>query len=608
MIRKRKWLKRVIWALIIGICFAFLISIFAWRDLSSARSNLEQAKSVLDSLQSNVTNKIGSRTGRSETEVSLAKALTSANAAEQKINSSLSLDVLDEIPLVNTQINGVKSIASDADAAIKMGQQLLAQLDHISGAGSFQNGQIPLGQISSLQVMATQDSNSIQSMIKPASGLVSSISAARNDFNKVATKLDDELVTASQSLAALEVIVGKNGPERFLLIGDNNAEMRDQGMALSVSTVTFDNGHFTTTPANSISSLALKSPVDVPIPSGTSQVFGELQPNYLWQSVNATANFQWSGSTMLAMAKENTGIDYNGVIAIDVPALADLLAVTGPVNVAGIATPLTSQNVSQVLLNDLYVNVPAGNQVLRHEEIAAAADAVLSRLKEGSNIDLVSLAKALGNATAGRHLLIYSSDPHLEAIFNSDGISGNPAVKNASRTFHVAVENATATKLDYFIDPSISTSIYLTKYGNAIISTKVTIVNTAPIGAKPSYQLGPDYINSFSPGEYVGRLEFWGPSGSEQLGSISESGLRLNEVPFKVFPGKSTTITIQTTIPNAVINGEFGIQYIPQPRMEPVPVKVSINSPYWIINSNKVDSTTLDKTQVFTWQLYPKKQ
>ena len=70
-----------------------------------------------------------------------------------------------------------------------------------------------------------------------------------------------------------------------------------------------------------------------------------------------------------------TGQPVDGVIAIDVPGLAPLLRATGPVQVAGIAQPVTADNVTKLLLHDLYGQYPIEAEAARQQRLADVASA-----------------------------------------------------------------------------------------------------------------------------------------------------------------------------------------------------------------------------------------
>ena len=76
------------------------------------------------------------------------------------------------------------------------------------------------------------------------------------------------------------------------------------------------------------------------------------------------------------------------------------------------------------------------------------------------------------------------------------------------------MENATATKLDYYVSVSVSQNIHLKADNEADINTAITVINHAPAGASPSLQLGPDNINAHQAGQYVANAYLWGPAGT----------------------------------------------------------------------------------------------
>ena len=118
----------------------------------------------------------------------------------------------------------------------------------------------------------------------------------------------------------------------------------------------------TESPGGSLDDIEPTAPVPgVPIPAGTEADFGELDPTGIWQSTNATADFTFSGLDMDRMLANTTGVHVNGVIGIDVVGLEALFGLTGPVTVAGLPEPVTSQNAAYVLLDQLYAGLPPGS-------------------------------------------------------------------------------------------------------------------------------------------------------------------------------------------------------------------------------------------------------
>ncbi len=585
------------------VVIGIVAGLFSIGTLKGAKDKLTLAKDYLTQVSNNPSALLSS-TGRSEDVTILDKAINLSNQAASAISGSSSLTILRFFPIIGTQRDGILSLASNAVVASKTARDLLGDVDSLARTSQISNGHVPLLPLAQLAIKTQKAQGEFQQLIQNPRGLIGPIYSARIKFNAAAVKVANRLENASQDLLAAQEFMGSLGTRNYLVIGENNAEMRDQGMALSYSTVQFSNGTFSTGPNQDTGNIEPTKPIDIAIPRGTEKIFGGLTPTQLWQSTNATADFPWSAQVMAKMYEQAAGTHVDGVIALDVPALANLLSVTGPITVPGIGQTITSSNVGDILLNQLYEAAPTPNQQqARRDEVANVASTIMSQLRNSSGSDLVHFANALAKSAAGGHLMLWSSNKQEEDIFVKTGLGGDISYTDPQRTIHVAVENATATKLDYYIHPTIDTSIDLTRTGTAQITTTVAVDNQAPVGAKPSYQLGPDNINSFTPGQYVCRIYFWGPSVGNQPASVSESGLRLNQIPLSVQAGQSGFVSFRTSIANAVRNGRFDLRFVPQPRLFPDLLNVKLAAQGWKVSGPAKESLTLDKTIILDWKI-----
>src|SRR5205085_5917370 len=97
-----------------------------------------------------------------------------------------------------------------------------------------------------------------------------------------------------------------------------------------------------------------------------------------------------------------------------------------------------------------------------------------------SSINSTGVVRALGDAALGGHAWVSTADPAGQRSLERAGLSGSPGRVHAERTLHVSVQNGTATKLDYFVDPSVKVDVAVTADGTAILNTTVTLRNNAP--------------------------------------------------------------------------------------------------------------------------------
>lgn len=550
-------------------------------DIRRIKSDLTAARVTL---QRTVDDPSALRTpeGRSTALGQVEAAQASIGRASSRASGSLPLRVAGYVPGLRAQSNGLVRLVADAGTAAGAGHDLLAKVDALADRNQLRDGVVPLDAVRELGADLGSTGKVLTGLSRSAGGLWGPLADGRRKFDQLARDGGTRLTDGADAVHAALTFAGANGDRRYLVAVLNNAEMRDQGAVLQYVVTRFTNSRLTFEASGSVADLALDRPTATPLPAGTQAVFGPIKPTQVWQSVNATADFALSGRSMADMYRQATGQSVDGVIAIDVPGLAAILRVVGAVTAPGVPGPVDASNVGTVLLHDLYQGVPySGDQSGRRERLGDVTRAVIDRLTSGTR-DAVALGRELGDASRGLHLRVWSQAPEEEAVFERNGLGGGPALADADRTFHLAVENRTATKLDYYVKPSVLQEVELTKQGALQVKTTVTVDNQAPTGqVTPSYQLGPD-ANTKKPGDYLAWVLLWGPSGSQQLqSSVGESGLNLSQFVTGMSAGEQRVVVFQTVIPNAVRNGRVDLRLVPQPRLEAVPLEVRFKADGW---------------------------
>ena len=150
--------------------------------------------------------------------------------------------------------------------------------------------------------------------------------------------------------------------------------------------------------------------------------------------------------------------------------------------------------------------------------------------------------------------------------------------------------------------PVVHEEVRLDEKGTAVVRTTVTVDNRAPVGAKPSYQLGPDeYGTTKKPGDYTGWVLLWGPNGSVQAGSVAESGLALSQYIVSLSAGEKKTVSFESVIPHAVENGKVVVRFVPQPRLDAAQLTVTLVAPGWRVGGPTRWDGPWDRVRKFTW-------
>ncbi len=573
----------------------------AFHDLQQIRASVLAAR---DLLQHTADDPLALSTpeGRATTEARIDTALQSIASARHRASNSLVLSVAGVIPGLSTQQRGINKLVDDAGEAAAIGRELLSKVDVLAARNQIHDGSVPVEGMRLLDEAVRAAAGRLQILVRSSAGLWGPVGDARHKLDRLATETSSRLNGAADALDVALPFSGASGDRTYLVAVQNNAEMRDQGAVLSYVTIHFTGSKLSFGDKGSVGKLLLDHPAPTPLPPGTDAVFGSAQPTRLWHVVNATADFPFSAQAMVDMFRQATGQSVDGVIAIDVPGLAEILRVIGPVEVPQMPEPVTAENAGRLLLHDLYTGLPPeSDQSGRRERLGDVTEAVVHRLTTGDR-DAVALGRGLAGAAKGGHLRLWSTSADEEKVFERTGLGGPPGAIAGDRTFHLAVENRVGSKLDYFVKPKVHMEVFLTDRGTATVHTTVTIDNQAPVGAAPSYQLGPD-LYSKNPGDYLAWVLLWAPEGSTQPGGTPEAGLNLVHHVVGVGAGEQRTLEFDTAIPNAVRDGRLTLRLVPQPRLEPVDLQVDLRAPDWSVDGDKRFHGPWDQVRTLSWDV-----
>ena len=582
------------------------LAVSAAYSIEKANRTLANAKSIIEEATRNPHHLLSS-SQRAHTMELIDQVSSAAAQAQHTLSTSPGVAAMWAVPYLHTQRQALLDLVSNIRTMSDTGRDLLTSLDSLVSLSHGTTISIPALDALHDQIVAADDR--LSPLGHTSSGLfplLPPLARAQSQFVHDDARITGLLSDGTQLTTYAKIFLGGDGPRTYYLAGENNAEMRDQGAVLSYATITADAGTFSVVTPSSISAIRLNSPANYPVPAGTNEIFGDYEPTQVWQSVNATADFPWTGGDVQAMYQQASGNHVNGVVALDVPGLARILKVVGPVRVPGITQTITSGNVATVILHDLYANTPPEQQQsVRRDEVSAVAKAAFDKMKKG-HVDLAAFADALANDVAGRHLLAYDEVPSNEATITKFGGSGAIDTNDPTHTFHVAVENGGADKLDYYVNIGASFKVIVNPDGSAAVETTVTGTNTAPPNPPPSYQFGPDNITTFIPGQYNGNVYLWGPQGSQQAGGVSESGLVVSPQFMVMLPQQTQSVQFVTVIPHAVVNGHLHLVFVPQPRLRPDVLNVQIVPRGWSVSGPPVTQHTYwSKTLSWTWNLSP---
>lgn len=327
----------------------------------------------------------------------------------------------------------------------------------------------------------------------PAGGLTRSLADARIRFTAElgeASDLLDEVEVAAAGLAEF-----LEGPTTYLLLAANNSEMRaGSGSYLQAGTVEITNGRIDVRRLRPAGEILLEPGSVEILDDDLAQRWGWLDIASDWRNLSASPRFAANAELAASMWEELEDETVDGVIVLDPVALAAVLAATGPVDLDG--RIIDDSSVVRELLFDQYWEDDVEVRRDRLQDVSTATLQAIDR----TDIDLVTLAKRMQDAAAGRHLLAWSRQPVQQQAWQSVGIDG--AMDPDS--LMVSVLNRGANKLDSFLTVAAVLESERGEQGRTV-TVEVRLDNTAQ-SAFPDYVLGPALALGNEPGTYVGIL------------------------------------------------------------------------------------------------------
>ena len=481
------------------------------------------------------------------------------------------------LPVVGRQVTSVRDLAKAATQVSNIGIHAVGTLRDVINA-PHKSGPARIAALDNLASLAQKTDKQLSSINPGPDGKLLPPIAKRYDqfvdqVNQIRTRLQHAYAVAGSLGGILK------GPSTYLLLVSNNAEMRaGSGMFLNVGTLTFDEGH--------VKLGTLYDTGTIRVPKGAVKLTGDLaarwgwlDPGEDWRNLGLTPNFNEIGPVAVSMWQAVEHQKVQGVIAIDVEALAQLLEVTGPVTLSD-GESVSSSGVVELLLHDEYENLTYSSPLVQQEResrLGSLAKATLQAVQDRS-LDLKTLATAVSSATAGRHIELWSSQAQAENAWVEGGVAG----ELGSNSIMAAVLSRSGTKLDQYLSVSCSLSVTgISKNGapgtsgTSSAALSVTLTNQTPSGQSP-YIAGPYPHLGTVYGEYIGFLAVNIPADATShffaTGATgppvawgAEGPVWVLAVPIDVKAGRTQTVVVHFTMPGTT--GSMVVQ--PSARIPP---------------------------------------
>ena len=433
--------RRAIAALAIVLLAALIFT--AWqvwrveRDLSRAQSSGQR---LIDATQSK------DRAARNQ---ALSEFLLASKAANNHTTGPL-WSVLTHVPVFGDDAEGVRALTQSLDTVAARGvEPLIGTVDEVDGISA--GGRVDLDKVTALQDPVTRARAAFRDGYAAVADLDSSGYAGplQGRFNTYVDQVGDlsrALGSAQKATEILPDFLGADGPRTYLLVFQNNAEIRATGgLPGSWAQVRAKDGKAEIVRQGTATEFPRRDTPILPLSAGELEVYSDLLGVY-FQDANFTPDFPRAAELMSARWEEKYAEPLDGVISLDPVTLSYLLKGTGPIKVGDVT--LTQDNAVEELLNRPYIEQGTEQQ---DEFFAQAAKAIFDAATGdlGSPLDFV---RGLDRgAREGRFFVTSFTEAEADALAGTNVAGAMPTEDGTEPHVFVGLNDATASKMSYYL-------------------------------------------------------------------------------------------------------------------------------------------------------------
>lgn len=491
------------------------------RDLSDA---VEHAENIQSAVEQRDTDAL-----RSELD-----ALRTASSAATNRTSGATWSFVEALPLFGDDAEGVEVASRVLDGLAADGIEPLVTVseridDLLPRDGAIDPAVVaeiaePVAAAEQAFARAEQDLADVD-----PDGFVGRLGEQFTTFRDRVTQASSGLHSATIATEVLPSMLGGDGKRHYLLVFQNNAEVRATGgLPGAVSYVEADNGALALRKHVAGASFGEQAEPVLALTDAEVDLYDVVLGTYFLDA-NMTPDVPRAAELM----KARWDLEYpkqsvDGVLMIDAVAIAYLLEATGPMTVDGIR--LTSDNLVDELLHESYMRLPEPDA--QDAFFAQVAFAAFEKFTAGVD-NPAGLLRALGKAADERRVLVHSFDVAEQTKLSNTAIAGDYSGEGSGRDrpkVAVTLNDTTGAKMSYFLRYEVDVTPTACLGGVQTYSAKARVRSVAPPKAAdlPGYITGAGQFG-VEPGSQLVTLRIFGPVGGE-IGDLDFNGKKMDLV------------------------------------------------------------------------------
>ncbi len=341
------------------------------------------------------------------------------------------------------------------------------------------------------------------------------LSAAAEDLSKASVSTEQlapfaNLVSKAQTMSILlPEIVGLEGNKSYLILLQNNMELRPGGGFIgSFAKVSFAEGKLKKLDVNDIYAIDGQLKVHVEPPKEIKDDLS--QKDWFLRDSNWESDFPASARQAEWFYTKETGERVEGVIALDVSAMEELLTSIGSLDLADYKENITAENLFEKAISHAELSFFPGSQA-KKSFLTALTSELFNKMFFLPQNNWPEIISSLGKSLEEKHISIYLDDPKLFSYIMSQNWAHNlprQSTQNANIDFlSMAEANLGANKANYYLDRSYNLETVVGKFGEVKHRLRISYTNRSP-------------SDTFPGGKYKNRMRVYLPFGSKMTRAL----------------------------------------------------------------------------------------
>lgn len=382
-----------------------------------------------------------------------------------------------------------------------------------------------------------------------------------------------ELVNnAKPLLESAPYILGKDSPRKYLVIFENDAELRPTGGFMTgYAIIQVNKGKISTLESNDIYTLDEKFPKRITAPQPILKYMPNV-PYWYLRDQNLSPDFKVSMDTFYPNYLLTKSQSVDGVIAVDTNVLVNLMKITGPIGVPGFGnfSPEIDKRCDcpnvfyqlQVLvgseepviwdsISGKIIKAPA-NYGNRKGFLGPVMYSILANVMAQPKSKFPDLFNTIISSIDGKHVQFYFIDPKIQTAVESFNMAGRVATAAENQDYLMVVDtNFSGAKTNIWVKNKVDQDVKIDADGTVTKTVTITYTNPEPgsvqvDSGRKLNGLFRDWLRVYVPkGSKLIEAKGYetGQTTGEDLGKTTFEGF------FSLAPLNLKTITLKYTLP-----------------------------------------------------------